>query len=288
MDASATGTLYVVATPIGNLEDITLRALRILREVDLVAAEDTRRSRQLLQHYGIATPLVSLHEHNERTRGRELVARLRAGSSVALVTDAGTPGVSDPGAAFVRTARAQGIRVDPVPGPSAVTAALSASGLEMERFAFAGFPPVRPKDRKAWLAWVESLSSVAVVLFEAPHRIHKTLAVLRDYLADRPITVVRELTKLHESWTSWPAHASIDVTTVPPRGEFVVLVGPREVAGDEREAAHTPSDAEIAARFGRTTNYTSRREAVRAVAGQLGLPVKHVYEALERAKSAEN
>src|SRR5688572_21832825 len=143
MTRSLTGTLFVVATPIGNLEDITLRALRILKEVDLVAAEDTRRTGNLLRHYDIHTPLISLHEHNEFQRTDELVARLQTGDSVAVVSDAGTPGISDPGARLVRAARQAGVRVDPIPGPSAITAILSASGVALGRFAFAGFPPVR-------------------------------------------------------------------------------------------------------------------------------------------------
>src|SRR5918993_3395259 len=150
MTRSLAGTLFVVATPIGNLEDITLRALRILKEVDLVAAEDTRRTGNLLRHYGIRTPLISLHEHNEHQRGEDLVQRLRAGSAIAVVSDAGTPSISDPGARLVRAARDAGLRVDPVPGPSAITAALSASGLNVDKFAFAGFPPVRSSDRKKW------------------------------------------------------------------------------------------------------------------------------------------
>ena len=151
------GTLFVVATPIGNLEDITLRALRVLREVSLVAAEDTRRTGNLLRHYEIQTPLVSVHAHNERQRSALLVERLRAGDSVALVSDAGTPGISDPGAQVVRAVRDAGFRVEPIPGPSAVTAVLSASGLEFTQFAFAGFPPTRSKDRNIWFEWVGAI-----------------------------------------------------------------------------------------------------------------------------------
>ena len=172
---TASGTLFVVATPIGNLEDITLRALRVLREVALVAAEDTRRTGNLLRHYQIGTPLVSLHEHNEDQRIGPLVGRLQAGQSIAVVSDAGTPGISDPGSRLVRAARLAGIRVDPIPGPSAVTAILSASGLSFDRFAFAGFPPIRSKDRNDWFGWVSSLPDVPVVCFEAPHRIRRFL-----------------------------------------------------------------------------------------------------------------
>jgi 16S rRNA (cytidine1402-2'-O)-methyltransferase len=292
------GILYVVATPIGNLEDITLRALRILRDVAVVAAEDTRRTGNLLRHYQIRTPLVSYHEHNERQRCPELVARLRGGESIALVSDAGTPGISDPGATLVTAARQAGVRVDAVPGPSAVTAALSASGLPSNRFAFAGFPPVRGKPRKEWLAWVARLSDVPVVCFEAPHRIRKTLNELGIILVNRPILVVRELSKVHEEWTSGD--------TVPTeRGEFVLIIGqstnndplkPGGTAEDlpqpgpegEPQAGGASDGAEIAAVFGELTKsrqFPSRKAIVKEVAHRLGLPTRLVYNALERAKN---
>lgn len=181
------GTLYVVATPIGHLDDISVRALRTLREVAVVAAEDTRRTGNLLRHFGIPTRLVSLHAHNEHTRGPELVQQLQAGVSIAVVSDAGTPGISDPGASVVRLARAAGIRVDPVPGPSAVAAAVSVAGLEDSRFAFLGFPPTRSKDRKRWLADLHAARVLMpVVFFEAPHRIRGCLDDL-SVLVEQPI-----------------------------------------------------------------------------------------------------
>src|SRR5262245_25476371 len=173
------GTLFVVATPIGHLEDISARALRVLREVALVAAEDTRRTGNLLRHFGIPTRLISLHRHNEGQRVAALVERLARGDSVALVSDAGTPGIADPGAAVVRQARAAGIRVEPIPGPSAVAAAISVAGLEDSRFVFLGFPPTRSKDRKRWFEDLQTLRRHApVVFFEAPHRIRETIAEL--------------------------------------------------------------------------------------------------------------
>lgn len=292
---AVSGTLFVVATPIGNLEDITLRALRVLREVDVIAAEDTRRSGNLLRHYQIATPLVSLHEHNERQRSGRLVEQLQAGASVALVSDAGTPGISDPGAHLVRAARNAGIRVEPIPGPSAVTAVLSASGMALERFAFAGFPPVRSKDRKLWFAWIQRLPDTPVVCFEAPHRIARTLTDIRNYLVNRPIILARELTKAHEEWLTDPV-APLE------RGEFVIIIG--QIT--ENNAALVPEsgrmspvtspplvetqvDADkIAARFGEMTElrqFPSRRAAIKAVAEDLDLPAKTVYNALERAKN---
>ena len=274
---AVTGTLFVVATPIGNLEDITLRALRILKEVALVAAEDTRRTGNLLRHYQIDTPLVSLHEHNEHRRIPPLVGRLRDGQSIAIVSDAGTPGISDPGARLVKAARDAGVRVNPIPGPSAVTAILSASGLSFERFAFAGFPPVRSKDRKEWFGWVKSLSDLPVVCFEAPHRITRFLRDAHSQLAGRPILLARELTKIHEEWLVGSAE-------VPERGEFVIVFGQLTESG---KPSSEPSEAEAVSLFGRITEqaeFPSRREAVKAVAEQLGIPVRVVYNALERVK----
>src|SRR5687767_5052870 len=164
------GILYVVATPIGNLEDVTLRALRVLREVSLIAAEDTRRTARLLQHYSISTRTTSLHEHNEREKTAKLIERLRGGDSIALVSDAGTPLISDPGQNLVAEARRAGIRVEAVPGPSAILAALSSSGLAAATFVFLGFPPIRAKDRAAWLGGLRDESRLAI-FFEAPHRI---------------------------------------------------------------------------------------------------------------------
>ncbi len=274
---TASGTLFVVATPIGNLEDITLRALRVLREVALVAAEDTRRTGNLLRHYQIGTPLVSLHEHNEDQRIGPLVGRLEAGQSIAVVSDAGTPGISDPGSRLVRAARLAGIRVDPIPGPSAVTAILSASGLSFDRFAFAGFPPIRSKARNEWFGWVSSLPDVPVVCFEAPHRIRRLLDESRLFLVERPILLARELTKTHEQWLE-------PDNEIPERGEFVVIFGQ---TAKLKTPGEVPDDTYIATLFGQITELDenpNRRSAVKAVATQLGIPSKTVYQALERAK----
>lgn len=298
-----TGTLFVVATPIGNLEDITLRALRTLREVSVIAAEDTRRTRQLLRHYDIKTPVTSLHEHNERRRTSDVLERLRRGESVALVSDAGTPGISDPGAILVRAARDAGLRVDPIPGPSAVTAVLSASGLSFDRFAYAGFPPIKANDRVKWMGWVASLPNIPVVCFEAPHRITRTLSELQSILVKRPIIVAREVTKLHEEWRFWsndrgnpaltrPSTSVPEATSVPtpstsdpaPKGEFVLIVTPQ--VGTE---VAKPSDAEVATVFGRiteTVGLPSRKAVIREVAKRLQISSKAVFDALERVKNA--
>ena len=193
------GVLYVVATPIGNLEDITLRALRILKEVDLIAAEDTRHTRHLLDHYGIQTALTSYHEHNERTKAQNLVERLQRGENIALVCDAGTPAISDPGYRLVYAALAAGIQVTPIPGPAALVAAISASGLPSDRFVFEGFLPAKPQERKNRLQELRD-EGRTLVFYEAPHRLKQTLDDLEQILGERDIVVARELTKLHEEF----------------------------------------------------------------------------------------
>ena len=278
------GTLFVVATPFGNLEDITLRAVRVLRDASLVAAEDTRHTGNLLRHLGIATPLISLHEHNEQARIEGLLRRLAAGEDVALVSDAGTPGVSDPGTRLISAAVQAGMTVTPVPGPSAVLAALTGSGLPWQTFRFVGFPPIKSKDRKMWLEAL-SESEETSVAFEAPHRIRKTLAELALVLGERQISVARELTKIHEEFIRGTSEAILE-QVVDPKGEFTIVVGPPlKTEG----AQDTPDDETIAHVFGETTkNKTvSRREGIRRTAEALGLSVKDVYRAVERHKGGQ-
>ncbi len=277
------GTLFVVATPIGHLDDISVRALRVLGTVALVAAEDTRRTGNLLRHFEIPTRLISLHQHNERDRIATLLARLHRGESVAVVSDAGTPGISDPGSELVRRARAEKIRVEPIPGPSAVSAAISVAGLEGTGFAFVGFPPVRSKDRKRWFGDLAGVHSrLAVVLFEAPHRFRKTLEDLSNY-GISPIIAMRELTKVHEEiregtpeelLAAWPA----------PQGEFTVVIPPS--AGPDPETAAI-TDEQLQQMFGEITKTTpvgSPREAARLVAERLGISTKRVYEATRHGR----
>ena len=218
------GTLFVVATPIGNLEDITLRALRVLREVAVIACEDTRRTRALLAHFDIHTPTVSYYEHNRLTRGPQILRQLREGKSVALVTDAGTPGISDPGFLLVREARAGGLPVVPVPGPAAVVAALSAAGVPADRFVFDGFPPVKPGRRRTRLRALRELETT-LVLYESPHRILATLAAIGEVFGEREIVVARELTKQFEEIVrAAPAAHRARLEAAGVRGEFTVVI----------------------------------------------------------------
>jgi 16S rRNA (cytidine1402-2'-O)-methyltransferase len=218
------GTLYVVATPIGNLEDITLRALRILKEVALIACEDTRRTRTLLSHFGVHVPVTSYFEHNKRVKGEVLLRALREGKSVALVTDAGTPGISDPGFLLVKEARAAGIPVTPIPGPSAVVAALSAAGVPADRFVFEGFLPVKPGRRLNRLRALRELETT-VVCYESPHRILATLEAIADVFGEAPVVVARELTKQFEEIAEGTATALRErFAQGTARGEFTVVI----------------------------------------------------------------
>lgn len=235
------GTLYVVATPIGNLEDISARALRVLREVKLIAAEDTRHSARLMQHFGIGTPLVACHEHNEREQGSRLVQRLLAGDDLALVSDAGTPLISDPGYHLVRNARAAGVRVVPVPGACALIAALSASGLPSDRFVFEGFLPARSTARRQRLQVVVE-EPRTLIFYEAPHRLLECLADLRELFGvERPAVLGRELTKTFETIKGAPLgelHDWVAADSNQQRGECVLLVeGWQEPVGEEALSA---------------------------------------------------
>ena len=278
------GILYVVATPIGNLEDVTLRALRILREVSLVAAEDTRRTSKLLQHYSIPTPATSLHEHNEREKAPRLIDRLRAGESIALVSDAGTPAISDPGSALVGLAHAAGIVVQPVPGPSAITAIVSAAGMPADPFSFVGFPPNRSNRRKTWLRGLRT-HPFALVMYEAPHRIVQTLNDIAAELGERTVAMGRELTKVHEFLAVRPISAWLADPPVA-QGEFVLFVFPSAAPAVPREAK--TDEAAIAAYFWQLTNSAqlTRREALRQTASRFGVSARMVFDAAERYRKS--
>jgi 16S rRNA (cytidine1402-2'-O)-methyltransferase len=278
------GILYVVATPIGNLEDVTLRALRVLRDVSLVAAEDTRRTARLLQHYSISTPTTSLHEHNEHAKTPKLIERLHAGDSIALVSDAGTPVISDPGGTLVAAAHEAGIRVEGVPGPSAVMAAISSSGLDASEFSFVGFPPSRSKDRKIWLAKLADERRL-VVFFEAPHRILGTLTDLAELVGlDRRVGVARELTKAHEELVVRPIHELLGIIG-EPRGEFTVLLPPAVTLAVT--TTEPPDGRTLATELGELTKNGAlkRREALKILAERHGLAVNALYKLLGDAGS---
>ena len=283
MPRDSKGVLYVVATPIGNLDDITLRAIKILKQVQLVAAEDTRRTGILLRHFGIETSILSVHAHNERARVERIVAQLAKGESVALVTDAGTPGISDPGAALVAAIRGAGFKVEPIPGASAVAAAISASGVSSQGFTFLGFPPIRSKDRKQWLSQLaEASKHRLVVFFEAPHKVRKTLGDLHE-LVKRPIIIGREITKLHEEFVSGTI-SELLAKFGAPQGEFTVMVPPADPAD---EVAAEVTDDSVMALFGQITELResgSKRDAARETGERLGLTARQVYEIIERNK----
>jgi 16S rRNA (cytidine1402-2'-O)-methyltransferase len=275
------GTLFVVATPIGNLEDITLRALRILREVRLIAAEDTRRTAQLLTRYDIHTPTTSFHEHSEKPKLTKLLMRLQQGENLAIVTDAGSPTISDPGQQLIRSALGAGIPVTSIPGPSAVIAALSVSGLEAGHFTFLGFPPIRSKDRKIWLQELQSAGR-CVVFFEAPHRLRATITEIQREIGDCVVCVGRELTKAHEQLVNGQISQILDkLQTI--KGEFTVVLEPMKTALHE---VPVPTVQELVATFYQMTKYEAlgRREAVRAVASKYGVSPNSVYSAIEAAK----
>lgn len=268
------GTLYVVATPIGNLEDITLRALRVLREADLIACEDTRQTRKLLDHYGIQKPSVSYHEHNEATRAAELLEKLRAGQKIALVSDAGTPLVSDPGYRLVSQAAAEGLRVESIPGPSAAIAALAASGLPTDAFYFAGFLPARSAQRRKALLKLKDLAAT-LVFYEAPHRVLEMLTDIEETLGPRPVVLARELTKLHEELLRGTP-AELRQSHIPLRGEFTILVG--RAAGPIAAGSDIPVREAVEAHM---RGGLSRMDAMKAVARERGLSKRDVYKEIE-------
>jgi 16S rRNA (cytidine1402-2'-O)-methyltransferase len=277
------GILHVVATPIGNLEDITLRALRVLREVTLIAAEDTRRTAKLLTHHGISTPTLSFHEHNFHERIPQLLARLTAGDSIAVVTDAGTPGVSDPGAELVHACVTAGVAVDPLPGASAPLTAVVASGFPVLPLTILGFAPNRSKDRSAFLEGISGLKST-VTFFESPHRVVETLTEAAMALGDRPIMLGRELTKVHQEFLYGTA-SELAQRLTNPRGEFTVVVGPVPAPAQQ---AYDLTDAQVAMEFEQAAQSqgVSRRQAVGVVARKFNKKTREVYAAVERAKKS--
>jgi 16S rRNA (cytidine1402-2'-O)-methyltransferase len=268
----STGTLYIVSTPIGNLEDITLRALRVLKEVDVIAAEDTRHSLRLLNHYGISKQLVSYWGEKEKVKAEETISLLKAGKNVALVSDAGTPGIADPGNVLIRRAWEEGIRVEPVPGPSAVIAALSVSGLSTEEFVFSGFLPAKQARRRKLLEEL-SREKRTLVFYEAPHRIMESFDDIAEIFGDRNTVVVREMTKLHEELMRGDAVGIRErLESAVTAGEYVVVIeGRRDEKKPSNEEALKEIESLMKKGFG-------RKAAVKRVAAEYGLSRKELYD----------
>jgi 16S rRNA (cytidine1402-2'-O)-methyltransferase len=272
------GCLYLVATPIGNLEDISLRALRVLKEADLIACEDTRQTMKLLSHYDIHTRLESYHEHNELTRAPELIIELEQGAKIALVSDAGTPVISDPGHRLVGLCLRHGIPVVPLPGPSALVAALAASGLATDEFVFLGFLPSRAGERRKALRALAA-EPRTLVLYEAPHRLVDTLEDALEILGNKPVVVAREITKLHEEFLRGHLEDVIaQLRKKPPRGEITLLLGP-----DDGEARHASPQGAVpmAQRIEEVMRErgVEQKAALKLVARERGLTRREAYKA---------
>ena len=273
------GTLYVVATPIGNLEDITHRALRVLREVDIIACEDTRHTRKLLNHYGIKTKVTSYHDHNERERTVELLQALASGANVAIVSDAGTPSISDPGFRLVSEAGAQDITVVALPGPTALIAALVASGLPTDEFFFAGFLPARSGARRTRLAELREIPAT-LIFYEAPHRIAATLRDAREILGEREAVVARELTKIHEEIARGRLSELAErfSSAEKARGEIVLLIDRTPIESELKNAAEVRTIATLVAGF--EAEGMDHRAALKKAARELGLSRDEAYRRL--------
>ncbi|MGE0127826.1 MAG: 16S rRNA (cytidine(1402)-2'-O)-methyltransferase [Blastocatellales bacterium] len=267
--------LYLVSTPIGNLEDITLRALRVLKEVDLIACEDTRHTRRLLDHFGISKPAISYHEHNEQARAAELAERLSRGESIALVTDAGTPGISDPAYRIVTAAIERGVTVTPVPGATAMIAGLVASGLPTDSFLFAGFLPSRKQARRARLEELRS-ERATLVFYETPHRIREALIDVRETLGDRQAAIARELTKLHEQFIRGAvSEIAAHFDANKPRGEMTLVI-----AGNRDDNLTPVEDASVNQQVERLMREQglSRNDAIKQAARSRGLSKREAYQ----------
>jgi 16S rRNA (cytidine1402-2'-O)-methyltransferase len=275
---AGTGCLYLVATPIGNLEDITLRAVRILKEADVIACEDTRQTQKLLHHYGIRKEMVSYHEHNELTRSPELVIELEQGAKIALVSDAGTPGISDPGHRLVTLCLRHHIPVVPIPGPSALVAALAASGLPTDEFLFVGFLPPRSGARRKALDALKA-ESRTLIFYEAPHRVVETLADASDILGPRPAVIAREVTKLHEEFLRGLLPELLETARKhAPRGEITLLIG----VGDPQAQQQADPRVSLKQRVEQLEAEAGvdRKAALKQAARERGLGKREAYKQL--------
>jgi 16S rRNA (cytidine1402-2'-O)-methyltransferase len=280
VEQSKRGTLYVVATPIGNLEDISYRAVRVLKETDLIACEDTRHTARLLNHYGIDKAMISYHEHNEAARAEELVGKLEQGMNIAQVSDAGMPGISDPGYRVIHLAIERGVQVVPIPGPSALVAALAASGLPTDSFQFLGFLPAKSGQRRTLL---ESLRSAAhtTVVYEAPHRIAETMEDIVELLGvERPVVLARELTKVHEEFVRGSAAEVLkSLQQREVKGEITLLIG-------KSKGTAEPLKQDIASRLQEIMREQQLDEnaALKALAKELGISKSEAYRELQRVR----
>ena len=275
------GTLYLCATPIGNLEDITFRVVRTLKEVDIIAAEDTRVSGKLLQHYNIATPMTSYHEHNKHEKGQKLIARLQAGDNIALITDAGTPGISDPGEELVQLCYQHHITVTSLPGAAACITALTLSGLPTRRFVFEAFLPSDKKERN-WILEKLAEESRTMVLYEAPHRLCKTLALLQEALGERAITVCRELTKHYETaFRSTFSEALAYYQQTPPKGECVIVIAGKPKQQIQEEGYQKWQTIPLAEHLEQyISDGMDKKQAMKQVADDRGISKRDVYQQL--------
>lgn len=275
------GTLYLCATPIGNLEDITLRVLRTLQEVDLIAAEDTRNTIKLLNHFEIKTPMTSYHEYNKYDKAASLIEKLLDGANIALVTDAGTPGISDPGEEIVKQAHASGVPVTSLPGACACITALTLSGLPTRRFSFEAFLPADKKERQRILTSLQT-ETRTIILYESPHHLKNTLSALYNSLGNRSITLCRELTKVHETIQLMTLTEAISYYQEhDPRGEYVlVLAGrdPAELEAEEKSSWESISIEEHMERY--LSQGLSRKDAMKRVALDRGVPKREIYQSL--------
>lgn len=274
----AYGTLYLCATPIGNLGDMTTRAVEILKSVDLIAAEDTRNSIKLLNHFDIHTPMTSYHEYNRFDKADELVEKLKAGENIACITDAGTPGISDPGEVLVEKCVEAGILVTSIPGPSACISALIISGLSTRRFRFEAFLPTEKKERAALLTEIAE-DTATLIIYEAPHRLKKTLDELKEALGDRKISLCKELTKLHENVQRTTLSGAVKYyEDNEPKGEYVLVIEGKTLAGKAEEARASWDEMTIAEHFlFYVKQGMDRKEAMKAVAKDRGIAKRDVY-----------
>ncbi len=265
------GKLYIIATPIGNLEDITLRALRVLKEVDIIAAEDTRQTLKLLNHYEISKHLISYHRHNEETKSNYLIEKLNEGQNIGLVSDAGTPGISDPGEEVIKKAIEEGIEVVPIPGACAMVNALICSGLDTKEFGFLGFLPLNKKNRKQKLEEIKA-STKTVILYEAPHKMKTTLKDLKDYIGSRQVVLARELTKIHEEFIRKPIEELLnEVDNL--KGEMILIIEATQAREEKAEDVSIEDQYEIYEKQGLTKN-----EIIKKIAKERNTNKNEIYQ----------